>query len=84
MDEYPKVIQVGALKVTAQDAEDEARWRSAVPVAQLPPPSPVSDDVPVEQYRIETDQIERRAAKTAPKPAAKKRAAKPKKTSKKK
>ena len=31
MDEYPKVIDVDGLKITATSAEDEARWREKTP-----------------------------------------------------
>ena len=40
-DEYPKVIEVDGLKVTATDAADEARWR-----ATPPKPEAVPDPVP--------------------------------------
>lgn len=30
MDEYPKVIQIGTLKVTVNSAAEEAHWRSPV------------------------------------------------------
>ncbi len=41
MSEYPKVIEVDGIKITATDAEDEARWLAAPP----PPASGAADPV---------------------------------------
>lgn len=34
MDEYPKVIQIGTLKVTVTSAAEEAHWRTPVVVSE--------------------------------------------------
>lgn len=43
MTEYPKVIDVYGLKVTVQDAAEEARWAAARPAGDRPSSSPLAD-----------------------------------------
>lgn len=44
MSEYPKVIQVGAVKVTVASAAEEVRWRKPhTPPAAVPQSDPPSE-----------------------------------------
>lgn len=57
MSDYPKVIDVG-IKVTVQNAEEEAHWRTAhapLLAADAPVPDPVSKPNPLDDVSVEMD-----------------------------
>lgn len=60
MSEYPKVIVVDGVTITAKDAEDEARWRAKphnpLNDVTIEMDTPADDAPPVERYDIQTDE----------------------------
>lgn len=46
MIEYPKVIVVDGINITARDADDEARWRTKPEPPPVVTPEPVAELVP--------------------------------------
>jgi len=64
MDDYPKVIEVDGIKITAISAEDEANWRKKPSnplddvTIEMENPAYQDPEKPSEQYDIVTDTTE--------------------------
>ena len=57
-DDYPKVIVVDGVTITARDTDDEARWRAPVAPPNVPAesvPEPVTAVDPLADVSVEMD-----------------------------